>query len=194
MDVQRRNNMKKIKIIIFALIAVSSQVISAREVMSLNFCGTVSVADINKSIEKNNATVSKEERSEETGVISITTVDYKIADVTKEVEFSIYKNKLYKIEINDSSIIDDILDAKYGLLRREKRTDFGIMERVMFHYNIRDKNINLFLTYQTISIGQIPNVRNYITYLCKPVDDMLASDTNKAKKKQQLQKNDANKL
>ena len=192
--VQRRNNMKNFKIIFFALIALSSQTINAREIMGLKFCETVSVADIKKSIEENKSIVSEEKTDEATGVISIETKNYKIVDVTKKVEFSIYKNKLYKITINDSSIIDDLLDAKYGLLRQERKSDLGIMEREIFYYNIKDKDIDLFKTYQTISIGSITSSGSYITYLCKPIDNMLTFDKDKAKKQQQLQKKDANKL
>ena len=162
--------------------------------MGLKFCETVSVADIKKSIEENKSIVSEEKTDEATGVISIETKNYKIVDVTKKVEFSIYKNKLYKITINDSSIIDDLLDAKYGLLRQERKSDLGIMEREIFYYNIKDKDIDLFKTYQTISIGSITSSGSYITYLCKPIDNMLTFDKDKAKKQQQLQKKDANKL
>ena len=186
--------MKNFKVIIVALIVFSSQAINAREIMGLNFCGTVSVADIKKSIEENNSIVSEEKTDEATGEISIATKDYKIADVAKKVEFSIYKNKLYKITIDDSRVIDDLLSAKYGLLRQERKADLGIMEREIFYYNIKDKNIDLFLTYQTISIGSLTSSANYITYLCKPIDNMLTSDKNKAKRQQQLQKKDANKL
>lgn len=177
------------------LLAVSVQTINAREIMGLNFCGTVSVADVNKSIEKNNATISEENTDSDTGVISISTKDYKLADTVKNITFSIYKNKLYEINIRDSSVIDDILDAKYGLLRRELKSEAGI-DRQIFYYNIKDKDVDLFLSYSKFprSLGLSARTYSSITYSCKSIERVVKAEFNKIKNKQQLQKSGANKL
>lgn len=187
--------MKNFKIIILALIAISSQAINAREIMGLNFCGFVSVADIKKSIEENNSTVSEEKTDEETGVISIDTKDYNIADTVKGITFNVYKNKLYKIVIHEVRGIGGILDAKYGVIRSESKSDNGV-DRKIFYYNIKDKDVDLFSTYAEFSPGLRLNAFpwSYVTYLCKPIDRELTAEINKIKKKQQLQKNGVNKL
>lgn len=163
--------------------------------MGLNFCGTVSVTEIKKSIELNNSNVSEVKTDEETGVISIKTYDYNIADTVKGITFSIYKNKLYKIIIDEARGVADILDAKYGIIRTESKIEDGIDKRI-FYYNIKEKDVDLFLTFAKYSpsIGLNDRSWSYITYLCKPIDRVLTAEIGKNKKRQQLQKSGANKL
>lgn len=163
--------------------------------MGLNFCGTVSVADIKKSIEKNNGTVSEEAVDEETGVVSIKTKDYQLADVNQEVTFSIYKGKLYKIQFDNVDVISQILESKYGILR--KANEDGLLIKEIYYYNSKDKNIDIFETFAKTSpvmgLSFAGNWR-YVTYLCKPIDKLLVAEIEKIKKGKDLQKKGANKL
>ena len=132
--------MKKMLLTCNLSLAFFAPVVEAKEILGLNFCETVSVNDIKKSLEKNEATVDEEKTNDDTGEITISTKDYKVADSLNEVNFNIYKGKLYKIIFKDGNKIDGILKAKYGLLKHENLND-GIKIEDIFYYNSKDKNI-----------------------------------------------------
>ena len=177
------------------LLACSFQTANARQIMGLNFCGTVSVAEIKKSIEKNNASVSEEKTDEETGEITIVTKDYKVADIENEISFGIYKNKLYKIKFEDSGKVDDLLGAKYGIIRSEQ-SDTAFTVNKLFYYNIQIKDVDLFVNYSKFqpSLGLSAGPWSNATYLCKPINKLLSAEIDRLKKKKELQKKGVDKL
>ena len=187
--------MKKLLLTCNLSLAFFAPAVEAKEILGLNFCGTVSVDDIKKSLGKNEATVSEEKIDDETGMISVKTKDYKLADVNAEVTFSIYKGKLYKIEFADGGIVSEILKSKYGLLRNAREN--GILIKDIYYYNSKDKDIDIYETFAKFSpsLGvSIGGNWHYATYLCKPLDRLLTAEIEKNEKRKQLQKKGANQL
>ena len=187
--------MKKIIFTLTLLYPFLTPLADAREILGLNFCGKVSVDDVKNSLEKNGAKFIKEKVDEDTGVISITTFDYQIADTNAEVEFEIYKDKLFQIVFKDGRIISEILKSKYGLARSSKES--GLINSNIFHYNSKDKDIDIFETFAEVSpsLGlRYGGSWHHATYVCKPVDRVLKKAVEQIEKQKQLQKKGANKL
>jgi len=183
----------KIYSLIFLFFLISVKNVEAKEILGLNFCGKVTTDEIKKSFEKNNATVELEKNDEDKGEIIIISVDYKVGDLISEVEFSLYQGKLYKIRIKEGSRFASTLDAKYGIIKLEqKNTAYGIEK--IFYYNIKDKDIDLSLSYGNVQVNDYQIPWSTVTYLCKPIDRVRIAENERIKKGKQLQKKEASQL
>ncbi len=165
----------------------------AKDFFGLNLCGTVTVNDIKTSINKAQSTVSKEDKDDTLNTISISTDDYTIADQKLNVTFTLFKNKLYKIQIDPAEKIGDIISAKYNFIRSED-TSTSVTKEKIFIYDSKDKNIEIFETIGYLNVSLISRSWHHATYRCKPLNSQVEYLFDKNKKMEQLRKSGADKL
>lgn len=170
------------------LLAINFSIAEAREIMGLNFCQKVSVDDIKRSLSDSEATVDSEVVDSETGVISVTTKDYKVDKVRTEISFQIYNDKLYRIKLKDGVLFYDIFEHKYGLKKKVKSNGMYITETS--HYNSKDPDIDITITYSDLSpsaalaLGRLSGDTHSFRgeYLCKGLAKSLSAEEDKIQK------------
>ena len=187
--------MKKLLLSCSLLFSMLIPLAEAKEILGLNFCGQVSVDVVKQTLEKNGAKFIEVKVIEDTDVTSIKTLDYQIAGTNAEVEFEIYKGKLFRIEFKDGNIISNILDSKYGRVRTSEES--GLINKKIFHFNSKDKDIDIFETFAEVSptLGlRGTRTWHHATYECKSINKILNQDYEKKQKQKQLQIKGANQL
>lgn len=159
----------------------------AKEVLDLNFCGKVTVEDVEKMLEKKGLNIGDKISDDElSNSIQIKVINYNIADLYKEVSFSLFKDKLYFIGFPDGHGLNGILRAKYGAPFKTISRNLGWGTVNTFYYNSNEPDIEIAESYV--------NGRSSISYTCKSIERQRAAVLEKLRSQKEMKKIGANGL